>query len=98
MKWLEIGYIKAHSRIDFDCEDAELELLGTSAEEAVLNLCNRSFEDLKKEYCGKVPENIIHASLMLTEHFYQNRGIVTPGNMSVVPYAFDLLIKPYMKL
>ena len=26
MKWLTLDYIKQHSRIDFTCEDAELEL------------------------------------------------------------------------
>lgn len=31
MKYLEIDYIKQHSRTDFDCDDALLELYGESA-------------------------------------------------------------------
>lgn len=97
MKWLRLDYIKAHSRIDFDCEDAELELLACSAEDAILNLCGRSAQDFIAEY-NEIPNALYLAALQLTEHFYTNRGIVQPGNLSVIPYSFDILLKPYIKL
>ena len=42
MKFLTIEYIKQHSRLDFDCEDGELELYGTAAEDTILDLCRRT--------------------------------------------------------
>ena len=97
MKWLTLDYIKQHSRIDFTCEDAELELLGEAAEDSILELCDRTKDEFVETY-GKVPPKLYLAGLMLTEHFYTHRGVVVPGNLSVVPYSIDLLIKNYMKL
>lgn len=97
MIWLNICYIKEHSRIDFDCEDSLLELYGTVAEDTILKLINRTYDDLINEY-GYVPPALIQASLMLVDVSYTYRSPVTPTNLSVVPYTFDILLKPYMKL
>lgn len=97
MKWLTIDYIKQHSRIDFDCEDGLLELYGNAAEDALLNLCRRSMEDLMEKY-GEVPAPLHVAALQLVENWYTNRVPDTALNLSSVPYAFDLLVKPYMRL
>jgi hypothetical protein len=45
-----------------------------------------------------VPTPIAHAALMLTDHWYQHRSPVTPGSVAQVPYTYDLLLKPYMRL
>ena len=97
MRWLNIEYIKDHSRLDFACEDALLELYGNSAEETVLSLCGTTEEELLEAY-GDIPDAIRHASLMLVDVAYQYRSPITPSNVSTVPYTFDMLIKPYMKL
>ena len=97
MKWLTLDYIKQHSRIDYDCEDALLELYGAAAEDTVLNYLNRSYQDVLSAY-GDVPVAILHATLMLVDVSYQHRSPVTPTNVSVVPYTFDILLKPYMRL
>lgn len=103
MKFLTINYIKQHSRVDFDCEDELLELYGDSAEETVAGILNRGntvdecVESLKEQY-GTVPANIYHAALMLVEIGYTQRGPVSQVNLYVVPYAFDMLIKNYMRL
>jgi len=103
MKFLTIDYIKQHSRIDFDCEDQLLELYGDSAEETLAGLLNRGktveqmVASLTEEY-GQIPARCYHAALMLTEQAYNHRGPTSPTNMSVVPYTFDLLIKPLMRL
>ena len=98
MKWLKIDYIKQHSRIDFDCEDGLLELYGESAEETVLNVINRTYDELVEQGGGEVPAPIVQASLMLVDLSYKYRSPISPENLSMVPYTFDLLIKPYMKL
>lgn len=103
MKYLTIDYIKRHLRIDFDCEDALLELYGESAEEMLAQYLNRGktvdemAADLENVY-GHIPAPIRHATLMLVDISYQHRNPISPTNVSMVPYTFDLLIKPYMKL
>ena len=99
MKWLTLERIKQQCRIeqDFTDEDDVLEEYGESAEETVLNTLNRTYEDIVEVY-GKIPAPIRHASLMLVDVSYQHRSPVSGQNMYLVPYTFDLLLKPYMKL
>jgi hypothetical protein len=100
MKWLKLDYIKQHSRIDFDCEDALLELYGESAEETVLDITRRTYEEIVEKWGTKekpVPAKIIHASLLLVELSYTQRSPVSPQNL-YYNRTFDMLIKPYMKL
>jgi uncharacterized phage protein (predicted DNA packaging) len=102
MKWLSISDIKKHSRIDYDCEDALLELYGNAAEETVLNIMGYSgFEDFESVYGtdpSKVPAPIRQAALILVDTSYMQRTAITPQQLYTVPYAFDMLIKPYMRL
>ena len=99
MKWLTLERIKQQLRIepDFHEEDELLEEYGESAEEVLLNYLNRTYEDVIEVY-GRVPAPLFHASLMLVDTSYQNRSPVSAQNMIPVPYTFDLLIKPYMRL
>lgn len=97
MKWLTIEWIKSHSRIDFNDEDDLLEAYGESAEDTVLNIIGRSYSDVLELY-GDVPKPLFVASLMLVEQSYTHRAPVSQTNMYTVPYAFDMMVKPYMKL
>ena len=97
MKFLTLEYIKQHSRIVGDAEDELLTLYGEAAEETVLNWLNRSYTNLVETY-GEVPVAVKQAALMLVDTSYQYRSPITPGNVSVVPYTFDILVKPYMRL
>lgn len=97
MKWLTLEWIKAHSRIDFDGEDELLELYGESAEDTVLNVINRSYTDVIEHY-GEVPKPLFVAALMLVETSYTQRAPISMQNLYTVPYAFDMMVKPYMKL
>lgn len=97
MKYLTIDDIKAQLRLDFDCEDSLLELYGTGAEETILYLCNRTYENLIGEY-GEVPAAIRQVTLELVSQSYEQRSPASPTNLSAVPYNFDLLIKPYIVL
>lgn len=97
MKYLTLDYIKQHIRIDHDCEDTMLELYGNAAEETVLSLLGRSYDDLLERY-SVVPSAVMQATLMLVDVSYQYRSPVSPTSVSMVPYTFDLLIKPYMVL
>ena len=99
MKWLTLEEIKQQCRIeaDFTMEDALLTGYGNSAESTILNHLNRTYYDLTEQY-GEVPQDIINASLMLVDVWYQHRSPIEALSLSIVPYTFDLLIKPYMKL
>ena len=97
MKWLTIDYIKQHSRLDFSDEDSVLDLYGSAAEETVLNYLNRTYQELLEQY-GEVPAPIRQATLLLVDHSYTQRSPASAQNMSIVPYSFDILVKPFMRL
>ena len=99
MKWLKLERIKQQLRIepDFHEEDELLEEYGESAEEVLLNYLNRTYEDVIEVY-GRVPAPLRHASLMLVDMSYQYRSPVSAQSISLMPYTFDILIKPYIKL
>ena len=100
MKFLKFDMIKAQLRLDDEQAQLEhdlLEMYGESAEETVLNTMNRTLEDIIEQY-GSVPKPIVHATLLLVDNAYKERSPISPQNMSVVPYAFDLMLKPYMRL
>ena len=99
MKWLTLDKIKAQLRIeqDFTLEDNILEMYGESAEDSVLDIIRRSYTEVIETY-GNVPTPLIHASLMLVDLSYKERGPMSSQNLYQVPYAVDFKLKPYMKL
>ena len=98
MKFLTLDYIRQHSRIDGSCEAEILNLYGEAAEDTVLNYIGMTFDELKAKYNNTVPKAVVQAALMLVDTSYQYRSPITPCNVSLVPYTFDLLLKPYVKL
>ena len=99
MKWLELDDIKRQLRIELDYKDKEQELTGygNSAEDTVLNICNRTYDDFIDQY-GEIPQPIREASLLLVCASYEHRSAVTQYQMYSVGYAFDMKVKPYMRL
>ena len=97
MKWLSIPLIKQHCRIDGNGEDDLLEMYGESAEQTVLDVIQRDYTDLMERW-GEVPKPIVHASLLLVSQSYERREPSSAQNIYTVPYAFDMLVKPYVKL
>ena len=99
MKWLELDDIKRQLRIELDYTDDDQELTGygNSAEDTVLNICNRTYDDFIDQY-GDIPQPIREASLLLVCTSYEHRSAVTQYQMYSVGYAFDMKVKPYMRL
>ena len=97
MKWLTLDYIKAHSRLDYNIEDDLLTLYANSAENQVLHDIGLTYSELWVQE-GKIPDDIVHASLMLVDFAYTQRCPVDKINWSVVPYTYERLIKPYIRL
>ena len=98
MKWTSIEYIKEHSRIDFDCEDALLEQYAVAAENTILALLNRSLESITDSNNGKVPAELYQAVQIMVDVSYNNRSPFSPTSISNVPYSVDYLLKPLMVL
>ena len=105
MKFLTIDKIKQQLRLDCTCEAELLEAYGNSAEETLaghLGYNNENnvpdVDEMLEAYGGTMPAPLVQAALMLVDTSYQFRSPVSAQNMSVVPYTFDLLVKPYVKL
>ena len=99
MKWLTLSIIKAQLRIEPDLhdEDVILESYGEAAEDTLQNFIRRPYQDIVESF-GNVPQPLMQASLMLVDVSYQHRSPISVTNISMVPYTFDLLVKPYMRL
>lgn len=100
MQFLTLEQIKQQLRLSD--EQAELERMrlegyGAAAEEAVLAITRRSLTNLILTYDG-LPERVVQCALMLVDEWYQHRAPVTQGALAPVPYAFDLILKPIMRL
>ena len=105
MKFLTIDKIKQQLRLDCTCEAELLEVYGNSAEETLAGHLGYNNENnvpdvdkMLEAYGGTMPAPLVQAALMLVDTSYQFRSPVSAQNMSVVPYTFDLLVKPYVKL
>jgi hypothetical protein len=97
MKWLTLDWIRAHSRLLKDVEEDDLlELYGEAAEEAVLNIINRSYTEVM-EYYGEVPKGLYIAALMQVEASYDHRSAVSQQQLYDAP-GFSIHVKPYIRL
>jgi len=105
MKFLTIDKIKQQLRLDCTCEAELLDAYGDSAEQTLAGYLGYNNENnvpdvdkMLEAYGGKMPAPLVQAALMLVDTIYQFRSPVSAQNMSIVPYTFDLLVKPYVKL
>jgi len=100
MKYLTFEQIKAQLRLDDEQAELErirLEEMAESAEDAVLTIIRRPLYNVKQVY-GHVPRKLIQVTLLLVDEWYQHRASAEPGTLSPVPYAFDFMLKPMMRL
>ena len=97
LKWLSLDAIHAHCRIDFDCEDAELEQFGMAAEQAILDLTRRTYENFVDTY-GRIPDPIFNATLLLVQSLYKNRDAEEQRDSKEIAFGFSFMVKNYMVL
>ena len=100
MKYLTFEQIKAQLRLDDEQAELErirLEEMAEAAEDAVLTIIRRPLRNVKQVY-GHVPRKLIQVTLLLVDEWYQHRSSAEPGTLSPVPYAFDFMLKPMMRL
>ena len=97
LKWLNLDAIHQHCRIDFNCEDAELEQMGITAEQAILDLTRRTFENFIDAY-GRIPDPIFNATLLLVQSLYNNRDAEEQRDSKEIAFGFSFMVKNYMVL
>ena len=97
LKWLNIDAIHQHCRIDFNCEDAELEQFGVAAEQAILDLTRRTYENFIDTY-GRIPDPIFNATLLLVQSLYKNRDAEEQRDSKEIAFGFSFMVKNYMVL
>ena len=99
MKWLNLDEIKDQLRIerDFDLENDKLTLYGDSAEQAILDICRRTYDDFIDDY-EAIPAPIRECSLLLVVMSYEHGTPASAQQMYNVGYTFDLKLKAYMRL
>jgi hypothetical protein len=100
MKYLTFEQIKAQLRLDDEQAELErkrLEGMAEAAEDAVLTIIRRPLYNVKQVY-GHIPQKLIQVTLLLVDEWYQHRSPVEQGQLSPVPYAFDFMLKPMMRL
>lgn len=98
MQYLTIEAIKAHSRIDYDCEDGLIELYGAAAENTVLKQLDKTLDEIKDENGGTVPPDVIVSTLEIAENMIRHRSPTEKTNMDSVPCGFGMQMKANMKL
>ena len=97
LRWLTVEAIHTHCRIDFDCEDAELEQFGIAAEQAILDLTRRTYENFIDTY-GRIPDPIFNATLLLVQSLYKNRDAEEQRDSKEIAFGFSFMVKNYMYL
>lgn len=100
MKYLTFEQIKAQLRLTDDQAELErirLEGMAESAEDAVLTIIRRPLRNVKQVY-GHVPQKLIQVTLLLVDEWYKYRSPVEQGQLYPVPYAYDMMLKPMMRL
>ena len=98
MKWLTLPEIKEQLRIeaDFTLEDQKLTMYGDSAEEVLMEITRRTYDDFVENY-GKIPTPIREVSLMLVTVSYETGSAVSLQQLYSNP-TFEMKVKPYMRL
>ena len=97
LKWLTIDAIHDHCRIDSNYEDAELEQYGKAAEQAIINVTRRTFENFIDTY-GRIPDDIFVATLELVQDQYDNRNSSDSQQRHSAIYNFEMLVKNYVSI
>jgi hypothetical protein len=97
LRWLSVQAIHDHCHIDFNCGDAELEQFGIAAEQAILDLTRRTFENFVDTY-GRIPDPIFNATLLLVQSLYKNRDAEEQRESKEIAFGFAFMVKNYMVL
>lgn len=102
MRWLTLQEIKEQLRIESEdtSQDKLLTRYGATAEAFTLNYLQRTENELKamnKQDPTQVPEDIVSATLLLVDAYYQFRGPISVQNLYLIDYGYDALVMRFRK-
>ena len=97
LKWLNLEAIHQRLNIDFNCDDGDLLQMGMAAEESIINLTRRTYENFVDTY-GRIPDPIFTASLLIVGEQYKNREAGTERSTQEIAFSFKFHIASYMCL
>ena len=97
LRWLNLDAIHQRLLIDFNCEDADLEEMARDAEQCILDLTRRTYNNFIDVY-GRIPDPIFNASLLLVGSLYKNREAEDQRDSKEIAFGFAFRIKNYMVL
>ena len=98
MRFITLEQIKQQIRVeeDFTLEDDILELYGSSAEDSIIAVTRRSYENFYETY-GEIPSPVKLCALLMAASAYKDREAWTSQKLEATP-AFSFMLKPYCRL
>lgn len=90
--------LKLQMHEDFEDEDAIITTYGIAAEDVVIDMTRRSYEELSAWEGRGFPVRLKLAILMLAANFHRNREPVAAVSQNPVPFSVSVLVKPFVKL
>jgi hypothetical protein len=91
--------LKKQMNVEFDDDNGYIEELGKVAIAHVFHSTRRSREELAAMADGEAfPRPLRLAALQLAAHWYRLREPVASASQNVVPYTYECLVKPFIKL
>ena len=97
LRWLNLNAIHERLRIDYNNDDADLKAMAMDAEQCILDLTRRTYENFIDVY-GRIPDPIFTASLLLVGSAYKNREADGQYDMKEIAFGFSFRVKNYMVL
>lgn len=105
LRIVSLDALKRQMKIDFEEEDDLIVMYGVAAEDAIINATRRSYEELvmenrkrKSDEKRRVSANVVYRHPDDGAQLYKNREPVSSLSQAVVPYTFDYMLKPWIKL
>ena len=97
LRWLNLNAIHERLRIDYNDDDADLKAMAMDAEQCIIDLTRRTYENFIDVY-GRIPDPIFTASLLLVGSAYKNREAEGQYDMKEIAFGFSFRVKNYMVL
>lgn len=97
MAIITIEDVKRNARIEHPLEDDLIDMYAKSAEAITLEYIRRTEDELEDKW-GCVPAPVKQACIMMATTWYDNRQPLGNIQMHSIPYTYEFLLKPYMKL
>ena len=97
---VSLDLVKAKLHIDYDDDDASLINDIETAEEMVIGDTNRTLDELKAMSSDGVsfPKRLAQAVMLMVGHWYSNPEATTDNDKKPIPYGYEALVKPFVKL